>query len=77
MFLTLRVENTALIFKCLVLLSPHMSFEPAFLLMEFINTERNLHFYLLPKSAIAMTEQNDDFRSPISETATIKQGNQF
>lgn len=44
-----------------------MSFEPAFLLMEFINTERNLHFYLLPKSAIAMTEQNDDFRSPISE----------
>lgn len=50
--------------------SPYV-FQPAFLPMNSL-TQEGIYISLLPKSAIAMTEQTDNFRSLISTIATIK-----
>jgi hypothetical protein len=49
----------------------------SFLTDEFINARKSLHFYLLTKSAIAMTWQTNNFSSPINKITTIKWENQF
>lgn len=70
-FFKINVENTALTFKCLVLFFSPYVFQPAFLPMNSL-TQEGIYISLLPKSAIAMTEQTDNFRSLISTIATIK-----